>query len=97
MKAIHNKCVTHHRFFRTLVSFDSAFSSKEGAPLDVTHFQVLFSIFKGDQELFGNQLLVQFGNRFYSLIDALKYSVLEDIELNSQVNLRKFQKRLCIY
>ena len=30
-----------HRFFRTLVSFDSAFSSKGSIPLHATHFQIL--------------------------------------------------------
>ena len=38
---IHNTCATCHGFFRILVSFDSAFSSKEGIPLHATHFQAM--------------------------------------------------------
>ena len=33
---LYNTCATYHRFFRTLVSFDSAFSSKEGVTLHAT-------------------------------------------------------------
>ena len=36
-----NTCATYHRFFRSLVSFDSALSLKEGVPLLAMHFQVL--------------------------------------------------------
>jgi len=51
-------CATYHHSFRTLVSFDSAFSSKEGVLLHAAQF--LFSISMGDQKLFGNQLPGQF-------------------------------------
>jgi len=35
---LYNMCASYHHFFCTLVSFDLAFSSKEGVPLHTTHF-----------------------------------------------------------
>ena len=69
--SLHNTCATYHCFIRTLVSFDSAFSSKEGVLFHSTKV-FLFSISEGDQEHFSNQLLGQFLQNlsFLSSIDS---------------------------
>ena len=59
-KVIHSTCATYHCFFRTLGFFDSAFSSKKVFPFTQRISKFSFSILKGNQELFSDQLLEQF-------------------------------------
>ena len=54
---IHNAYATYHRFVCSLVSFSSAFISKEGVPSMPRISQLSFSIPERNQELFTNHLL----------------------------------------
>ena len=69
-------CATYHCFFHSLISFNSVFSSKEGAPLHACISKFLFSIPRRNQDLFSDQLLGQFPQNsvsFSSCVGSRKF------------------------